>query len=315
MRVLVTGANGFVGRATVRALAGSGAAVRALVRSSPHSVTGAVVLRADLSEEQDFGRIVRGVDAVIHLAARVHVMHETERNPLEAFRAANVEPTRRLAEAAAAAGVARFVFVSTLKVHGERTRGAPFTSDGPLQPEDDYGRSKAEAEACLADVAAVSGIQLAIIRPPLIYGPGVRGNFIRLLDLVDRGWPLPFGGIDNRRSLLYVENLADLLARVSLRDEFQPGAFLVADRTPVSTPELIRRIADAMNRSARLWPCPSALLRTAGRLSGFGPAIDRLLDSLEVDPTQTERVHDWVPPFGMEEGLKRTAEWYRAVRA
>jgi nucleoside-diphosphate-sugar epimerase len=314
MMLLLTGATGFVGRATLAAANEWGLPVRVVVRGDGIPAGAAEVVRVrDLPTEDRWAAALEGVDTVIHLAARVHVRREVAADPLAVFRAINVEGTRRLAAAAAGAGVSRLVFVSSVKVHGEETPAAPFTSASPLAPADPYGQSKAEAEAALATVAAGSALDMVIVRPPLVYGPGVGANFLSLLRLVDRAVPLPFGRVVNRRSLVYVGNLADLLLAAATRTGRVAGAFTVTDGPPVSTPELVRRIAAALGRPARLLPVPPGLLRVAGAMIGRSAAVARLLGSLEVDGGALAVALGWSPLFDMDEGLRRTAEWYRSA--
>lgn len=299
--VAVTGANGFVGRALCRHLRARGLSVRALTRAGGED-TWAV---GDLGPETDWGQSLQGVDCVVHCAARVHMVQDNDPDPLLAYRRANVEGSRSLASAAAAAGVRRLVFLSSLKVHGEHTApGRPFTADMRPAPEDAYGQSKWEAEQALHAVAASTGLELVVVRPPLVYGPGVKANFLRLMHAVARGTPLPLGAVDNRRSLLALDNLTDLLHQCVE----QPGAtghtFLVSDGHDLSTPDLVRALALALNRPPRLWPVPVAWLRLAGKLLGRSGQIDRLIGSLQVDIGHTRQVLGWTPRVTVEQGLR-----------
>jgi nucleoside-diphosphate-sugar epimerase len=309
MKVLVTGASGFVGAAAVHALAAAGHQVVAAVRRDvalPASVCPVRV--ADLGPHTDWTEALEGVEAVVHLAARAHVMDETEADPAAVFRRVNRDGTARLAEEAATAGVRRLVFVSSIKVNGEATQpGRPFRADDAAAPEDPYGVAKAEAEAALAAIAARTGLELVVVRPPLVHGPGAKGNLALLGRAVARGIPLPLGLVDNRRSLVGLANLADLL-RVCVEHPAAPGhTFLVRDGEDLSTPELIRRMARAMGRPARLLPVPPALLRLAGSLTGKGAAVARLLGSLQVDDQPTRAVLGWTPPVGLDHGLAEMA--------
>jgi nucleoside-diphosphate-sugar epimerase len=311
MRLLVTGASGFVGGAVIGLAAQREIQTRALVRSQEVPLASESVQVEDLRGEADWASALEGVDAVIHLAARVHVMRDHAADPLAEFRAVNLEGTRRLAEAAADAGVGRFVFVSTVKVHGELTGAAPFKAESPLRAEEPYARSKAEAEIALREIEARRGLEVVIVRPPLVYGPGVRGNFLSLLRAVYRGLPLPFGSIRNRRSLIYVQNLADLLL-LAAGSGVAPGhSFLASDAAPMSTPQLVRELARALGKRPRLIPLPLTLLRATGLIAGRRAAVNRLIGSLEVDAMDTGRALSWEPLMSTEEGLLRTAEWYR----
>lgn len=307
-RILVTGATGFVGRVLTAALVAAGHDVVACVRDAARPTIAGVTRRvvADVGPETDWREALAGVEAVAHLAARVHVMDEGERAPLAAYRRVNALGTRRLAEAAAAAGVKRLLFLSTVKVNGERSAAEPFRESDPPAPADDYARSKWEGEQALAEVAATHGLETVVLRPPLIYGPGVAGNMGRLLDLVRRAPPLPLAAIDNRRSLLYVGNLASAAVACLTSPAAAGETYLVRDGEDVSTPELIRRIGAAASAPLRLFAVPPELIRLAGGLSGRAAAVARLLDSLVIDDRKIRTQLGWVPPFTMAEGLAET---------
>lgn len=314
--VLVTGATGFVGRACVDALLGAGYRVRRVLRSACPAILGVEdIVTGDLLDVADWSGAVRGVDAVVHLAARVHVMRETVADPSAVFRRINVDVTRRLAEAAARAGVRRFVFVSSAKVQGEHSAGRPFTEADPPAPEDAYGESKRDAEAALAGIAASTRLEVAILRPPLVYGPGVGGNLHTLLRAVARGVPLPVGAVRNRRSLVFVGNLADAIVRCIESPAAAGRTFLVDDGEPRSTAQLVSDLARAAGRTPRMLSVPPALLgRVAGWL-GQGEAARRLLDDFEVDSGVLRRTLGWTPPFSYAEGIDATGRGYRASRA
>lgn len=312
-RVLLTGATGFVGRVLCEHLARAGHTVRVALRSERPLPAGA-------SERAPVGEIgaataweaaLRDVDLVVHAAARTHVLHA---DPGGAARYAevNAEGTRRLAQAAAAAGVRRFVYLSSIKVNGEATRERPYTAADPPAPADAYGRSKLQGETWLAQAAASGGMQAAVVRPPLVYGPGVRANFLRLMRWVDRRRPLPFGAIRNRRSLVNVWNLADLIAALLAHPGAVHGVWLVSDGEDCSTPELIQHLGRALSRPVRLLAVPVPLLRLAAVLSGRGREAARLCDSLAVDDGPTRAALGWHPPVPLDEALARTAAWFRA---
>lgn len=314
--IAVTGAAGFVGGALLAALAGAGRSMRPLVRVAREgqAVRGVpAVAVGDIGQDTDWSAALTGVDCLVHCAARVHVMAETVADPLAAFRAVNVAGTRRLAEQAAAAGVRRLVFVSSIKVNGERTApGAPFLVSDPPVPEDAYAISKWEAEQALRRVAAATGLEVVVVRAPLVYGPGAGGNFARLLRLVARGVPLPLGAVDNRRSMLALDNLVDLLIHCVDHPAAAGKTFLAADGEDLSTPELIRRLAAALGRPARLLPVPPALLRLGGRLLGRAAEMERLLGSLQVDISHMRETLQWQPPVSVDEGLRRAVEPFMA---
>ena len=312
--VLVTGPTGFVGRSVIGQLAAAGTAVRAVARDAI-DIPGAPDVRAigDLMGPVEWSAHLTDVEAVVHLAARVHVMRENAPDSLAAFRAINVDATLRLAKASAAAGVRRFVFLSSIKVNGERTSGKPFTPADVPSPLDGYGQSKLEAEEGLRRLSVGGAFELVILRSPLVYGPGVRGNVLRLLRLVDSGVPLPFAAVRNRRSLIALENLASAIVRSIDRDA-PPGTYLLSDGQAVSTPDLLRSIARGLGRPARLLPTPLWLLRVAGSLVGRGEEMGRMLDSLEVDDSAARRSLGWAPPLSFDNGIDQLTAWYRTAR-
>ena len=306
---LVTGATGFVGTALVAALTGARHRVVRVIRGAPAPGDIAV---ADLLSWQPAAKDLAGVDCVIHLAARTHVMAESAADPLAAYRALNVAVTARLAEAAAQAGVRRFVFMSSIKVNGEATHGRAFTPDDVPRPEDAYGISKHEAEEALHAIAQRTGLEVVVLRPPLVYGPGVKGNLLALTRAVDRGVPLPLASIDNRRSLVGLDNLVSAIALAATHPAAAGRTFLVNDGEDLSTPQLVRAIAAGLGRPARLLPCPVALLRLAGRLTGKSAAVDRLTGSLEVDASVLTQALGWRPATPPALGLARMAGWYHS---
>ena len=316
MRILVTGATGFVGRTLVPLLVERGHEVRATVRRAGVVVAGAeTVAVSDIGPDTDWTVALDGVDAVAHLAARVHVMHDTEADPLTAFRRVNTEGTRRLGEAAAAAGVKRLLYVSSVKALADESRAEPLSETTEPDPHSPYGLSKLEAERALAAISTRTGLEVVVIRPPLVYGPGVGGNFRTLLTAVARGLPLPLGSLDNRRSLIYVGNLADAIAAGLTHPCAVGGRFLVHDGAPLSTAELVRAIGRALDRPARLLPVPEGLLALGARLTGKQAVYDRIAGSLTIDDSAIRRALDWHPPFDSGFGLRVTAEWVKASRS
>jgi nucleoside-diphosphate-sugar epimerase len=304
MRVLVTGATGFVGRALIPMLMQAGHEVVAAARR-PAVVSGlAVRVVGEVGPDTDWSEALEGCDAVVHLAARVHVMQADAGADIAAFRSVNVAGTARLARQAALAGVSRLVFVSTVKVHGECSPGHALTERDAPHPKEPYAVSKAEAEEALREVMAQTSLEVVILRPPLVYGPGVGANFAALLHAVKSGWPLPFGAIRNRRSLVYVGNLCDAILRCVLHPAAVGRTFLVDDGVPVSTPELIRALAAACGRRPRLIAIPPAWLQVAGTVFGRRQAVDRLLGDLEVDSGLFREVCGWAPPFDLGAALR-----------
>ena len=327
--ILVTGANGFVGSALSRELMARGHAVRCAVRraeDSPHLGTlpegegvvnlpfqegEAVVMPVgDINPGTDWSDALVRADCVVHLAARVHVMKDTASEPLAEFRRTNTVATEHLARCAAQAGVRRLVFMSSIKVNGEETMDEPFTEPDPACPSDPYGVSKWEAEQALMRIAGETGLEVVILRPPLIYGPGVKDNFLTLLKAVARGVPLPLASVNNRRSLLYLGNAVDALALVVTHPAAAGRTFLLSDGQDVSTPELICQLAAEMGVPGRLLHCPPFLLRLAGRMLGKADSVSRLVDSLQVDSSAIRRELEWAPPYSLEQGLRATAQWY-----
>jgi nucleoside-diphosphate-sugar epimerase len=306
--VLVTGATGLVGRNLVSSTP-SFHWRAALRRSAPRQSGVESILVGNIDGNTDWSQALIGIDSVVHLAARVHVMQASP-GDRQLFEAVNVAGTERLAACAAEAGVKRFVFLSTVKVNGETSGARAFRADDVPNPSDDYSRSKFQAEQALARIARTSGMQTVSIRSPLVYGPAVRANFLRLLSWVDRGLPLPFESINNSRSMVSVWNLCDLIRTVLLHSGRIGGALMVSDGEDVSTPALIRLMAGALHRPARLFPVPPALLSAVGRLAGASQEISRLCSSLEVEITETRDQLDWSPPLTLESGIYQTADWY-----
>lgn len=321
--VLVTGASGFLGRPVTRALLERGARVRGLARprSAPLEPGVEPAPVEGLDDREGLRRALGGVGAVVHLAARVHVMRDTAADPLAEFRRVNVEGTRAVLEEAIRAGARRFVYASSVKALGEGG-DAVLADDTPPAPADPYGVSKLEAERVVRELADAAGVHAAILRFPLVYGPGVGANFLKLIQTIDRGLPLPFGLVRNRRSMVYVGNAAAALA-AALESPLAAGeTFLVSDGDDISTPELVRRIARALRRPARLIPIPPALFAAGGRVGDLlvravpfpltSAAVHRLLGSLAVDASRFRALTGFTPPFTMDEGLAATAAWYRS---
>jgi UDP-glucose 4-epimerase len=252
------------------------------------------------------------VDCVVHLAARVHVMNDAAADPDAAFRAMNVDGTLRVAEAAHRHGVRRIVFVSSIKAVAETDGGQPLREDSPARPEDPYGRSKRDAEVLLRQFGDSTGLETVIVRPPLVYGPEVRANFLRMMDAVSRGVPLPLGSVAARRSIVSIDNLADALLHCTIDPRAAHECFHVADDDAPSVAGLLRMVGDALDRPARLFPVPLAALRLAGRLTGRSAAVERLTGSLQLDTSHIRRVLGWRPPQTTREGLAATAAWYRS---
>ncbi len=312
-RVLVTGSAGFIGRPLCAGMLTEAWQVRGTVRSHsdinrlPDGIE-AVTIEA-IDADTRWGDALRDIDTVVHLAARVHVMDDNAVNPLEAFRKVNVAGTKQLAKSASSAGVRRLVFMSSVKVNGEG-RETAYTEDDEESPEDPYGVSKWEAEQELHKITDMTGLETVILRSPLVYGPGVKANFYNLLKIVDRGIPLPLAKIENLRSFIYLDNLIDGIITCINHPEAAGQTFLICDGENVTTPELIRKIASALGKPARLFHIPLLLMRIAGKLFGKSAAIDRLFGSHIVDNTKIRNELGWKPPYAIEYGLKETVKWY-----
>ncbi len=315
MKILVTGANGFVGQRLSAILARAGHEVRAAVRSSITSdqlLEGVTVFSiGDFGPSTEWDAPLKGTEAIIHLAARVHVMKEPLKHPLAEYRRVNVEGTRRLAMTAARSGVRRFVYVSTIKVNGENTADKPFSEDDAPSPHDAYAVSKLEAEEALQEISSRTGLEVVIIRPPLVYGPGVKGNMLSLMRYIDRGYPLPFGGINNRRSFISLDNLSDVLSVAAIRAECAGRTFLVSDNEDISTRELIRHIAAAMNMKVHLINIPEKVFSIAEALLPIvRPLMSRVKGSLVIDSTRFRRVTGWGPIQTVNDGIRAMVSDY-----
>jgi len=313
MRVLVTGGNGFIGRRLCPLLRQRGHEVSAAVRSpasaeivSEYNPT----VIGEIGPDTDWDDALRDQEAVIHLAARVHVMEETEEEAEEENFRVNMGGTRQLADAAIRAGIKRFVFLSSVKAGGEESASMPLKEDMPARPGDAYGRSKLAAEQALFGVSEKSALEPVVVRPPLVYGPGATANVRTLFRICEKGIPLPFASVGNRRSLVFVGNLADAIALCLEHPDASRRTFYVRDGEDVSTAELVRRVSSALDRSAKLLPAPVWALRLAARVAGKSQAVDRLTSSLQVDDSEIRTRLGWTPPFNMVQGFAETAAWF-----
>lgn len=312
MNFLVTGANGFVGMPLCATMNNCGHMVLAAVRSNADTFcNGKFALVGEIDCSTNWIDALCNVDVVVHLAARVHVMRDHVANPLEEFRKVNVAGTEHLARSAVVNGVKRFVYVSSVKVNSEETSSDfALTETSSTDPQDPYGISKCEAEQVLHRIASETGLEVVIVRPPLVYGPGVKGNFAQMLKVLAKGIPLPLASVHNQRSLVYVENLVDALVVCATHPAAAGQTYLVSDGEDISTPDLLRQLGAVMGHPARLLPCPPALLKLAGRLVGRSAQIERLLGSLRIDSSKIRRELGWQPPYTLQQGLQATAEWY-----
>lgn len=332
MRLMITGATGFVGQAVTQAACHRGYNVTALVRKESELLPARVAQFAvgdftAIAEHSGYSDLaipkninsppiepelnskllsaMQGVDVVIHTAARAHVMHEHLRDPEAQYHLINVALTERLAEVAAEAGVKRFVFISSIKVNGERTLSEPFTENDLPAPEDHYGRSKWAAEQALMAISKRTGMDIVILRPPLIYGPGVKGNFVSLIKLVDKGIPLPFRATKNQRSLLALDNLVSAVLLTATHSDATNQTFLVADDEVVSTADLLKAIAVAQGKESRQFYIPVSWMKLAASIIGKASVADRLFGSLRVDSTKIRKKLGWRPVISMQQQLKK----------
>jgi nucleoside-diphosphate-sugar epimerase len=314
VRVLVTGATGFVGRALVPVLIAAGHDVAVTVRQTPiPPFSDGVMIHevADIGPGTDWTEVLNGIDAVVHLAGRVHVMKEHTANGQTEFDRINASGTEHLARAAASVGVRRFVYMSTVKVMGDATQATPFSETDTPAPEDTYGASKLAGEQALARIAEQTNLEPVILRPPLVYGPGAKGNMLSLLKLCRLAPSLPLGRINNQRSLIFVENLADAVCACLENPKAAREIFFVRDGEDLSSSDLIRRVSGALNRPVRLFALPPVLLRLAGRMTGKSLAVERLLGSLQVNDEKIRSQLAWTPPFNVVQGLDKMAAWFK----
>ena len=313
-KVLITGANGFVGRALCARGTSCDLVIKGAMRSAqtlPANVES--VLIATIDGNTDWRDALQGINVIVHLAARVHIMHDHANDPLQEFRKVNVDGTVNLAKQAALAGVKRFVFISSIKVNGESTPlGQPFQADDLPLPVDAYGLSKYEAENALKQLASETGMEVVIIRPPLVYGVGVKANFYSMMRWLDKGIPLPLGAIHNQRSLVALDNLVDLIITCIDHPAAANQIFLVSDGEDLSTSELLRHAASALDKSAKLLPIPVWLLQMAASLLGKRAVAQRLCSSLQLDITKTRQLLNWTPLVSVDDALHKTAQYYRS---
>jgi nucleoside-diphosphate-sugar epimerase len=311
LKVLLTGSSGFVGGAIANTLSASSVDLILPVRSgvefaNSHRLAGQKRIVPAINGATDWASCLKGVKTVVHCAAVVEMMKSLDLPQLHALRSVNVDGTLNLARQAAASGVRRFVFLSSIKVNGDSTRpGKPFTDEDTPLPADSYGLSKLQAEKGLQNISQNMGMDFVIIRPPLVYGPGVKGNFAMMMKLVDYGFPLPLSNIRNQRSFIGVDNLVDLVIACISHPEAANKILLASDDQDLSTTELLRAIAQTMGKPIRLFPFPKQLLTVAAKCVGKTGITERLLGSLQVDVTRTKHLLGWVPPVEVEDGLRR----------
>jgi nucleoside-diphosphate-sugar epimerase len=307
MLALITGATGFVGQAVCTRFLQAGWQVRGLARRAPRTPLSVSEFKTLDLQRDELEEAMHGADVIVHLAGLAHKSHRSA-DGSAIFQLANVDASVRLALAAREAGIQRFLFASTAKVHGELSLDQPFAESDAPQPKDAYARSKWEAEQRLADIHP----NLTVVRPPLVYGPGVGANFLRLLRLVDRGVPLPLASVGNLRSLVFVHNLADAFYTCATNPKAARRTYLISDQEDISTPMLLKRISYGLRHQARLWPCPTGVLKLAGAACGRGHDLERLLNSFRIDSSRITRELGWHPTSTLAQGLSQTAAWYRS---
>lgn len=311
-KILVTGGNGFVGKALCKTLLKSGYALTAPLRGENRPNLDQrinPVIVGSIDGKTNWSGVINDIDIIIHLAARTHVVNEKDADALHLYRQINVEGTKKLALEAAKAGIKRFVYLSSVKVNGEG-KDNPYTEADLPHPQDSYSITKLEGEKQLRRIAKQSGMEVVVIRPPLVYGPGVKANFLKLFQVVDHKVPLPLANVKNLRSFIYRDNLVDIIITSMLHPDAAGQTYLVSDDRDLSTPELIQMIAFALNKPTRLYPFPQRLLHLAGNLLRKVDAVHRLLGSLTVDIAKIKKDLKWTPPFSVEFGLRQTAKWF-----
>lgn len=313
--VLVTGANGFIGIAICNLLLDKGYRVSGAIRRRSGLVTikhrffNSIEIE-NIETESNWDKVLKDVDVIVHLAAMCHVMGKTSISMQEAFSRVNKHGSLRLARAAVISNVQRLIYISSIKVNGDKTLAEPFTENAPCSPADPYAISKYEAECGLREIANNTGIELVILRPPLVYGPGVKGNFLKLLSLVNSGIPLPLANTYNKRSLIALDNLADIIFCCVDHVSASGETFVVADNEMLSTSDLIKRIAKALNRPSRLFPLPGSLMRWIAKPLKNDQAVSRLVDSLSINTTKVNTLLGWRAPYSVDDSLYQTAQWF-----
>jgi UDP-glucose 4-epimerase len=306
MIILVTGATGFIGNKLCQALSKRGDIVVAVARRQVNIDNNITLINKVLSKDTDWQDCLKDIDVVIHLAGRAHVMNDVSENPYQAYADINIDVTKQLAEQAALFGVKRFIYLSSIKVNGERTKDVAFSEAHSPQPEDDYGKTKFKAEKALNKIAIDTGIEVVIIRPPLVYGEGVKANFKSLIKLAQLNIPLPFGAIRNKRSLIYIENIIDFILLCTHHPNAANQTFLISDDEDVSTSQLIKHIKDASGKRPLFIPVPQSWLSILFKLMGKSSLSDRLFGNLQVDITKAKTLLNWKPPYSVKVGVAKT---------
>jgi nucleoside-diphosphate-sugar epimerase len=312
--VLITGADGFVGKVLCSEFVSLGWKVRASVRSLNKSENFIgeieIVETGSIGPDTNWENAITGIEYIVHLAGRVHVSADSSSDPLTEFRKVNTAGTEKLARSAASSGARRFIFMSTVKVNGEGKAGSYVEDDVP-DPKDPYGISKWEAEKKIIEISRKTGMEVVIIRAPLVYGPGVKANFLKLLKAVDKGIPMPIKAINNRRSMIYLYNLTDLIVKCMTDKKASGKTYLASDGEDVSTAELVKYLSTSLGRDLLLFKFPLSLIKLVGKLTGHSEQIEKLTESLTIDSSLIRKELGWIPPFTLAQGLKETVLWYK----
>ncbi len=311
MKIVVTGATGFIGKYLCQALSEQNYEIVAVTRSAVEAYKNITFIHKVLAKDTDWADVLEGVDVVIHLAGRAHVMKDASENPYQAYVDINIDATKHLAEQAALSGVKRLIFLSSVKVNGEQTNSFAFNESAIPQPEDDYGKTKCEAESVLVNIAKETGMEVVIIRPPLVYGKGVKANFKSLIKLAQLNIPLPFGNVANKRSLIYLENLIDFIMLCINHPSAANQTFLVSDDEDVSTTQLIQYIKEASGKRPLLIPVPQSWLSILFKLMGKSSLSDRLLGNLQVDINKAKTLLNWKPAYSVKDGIEKTVSGFK----
>ena len=311
MLIAITGSSGFIGKHLVKSIISKGHEVRLIQKLSGPNV----FQISDISTFDNWSKAFKGVDIIIHCASKVHCFDRPTEKIYREYEKINVLATEKIAMQAAKSKVKRLIFLSTIKVNGEKTKkGFPLKNNSPSCPEDLYAKSKLKAEKILKSISQEENLEIVIIRPPLVYGPNVSANFLKLMEFVYKGFPLPFLSINNKRSIIYVENLVSFIILCLNNDSAKNKTFMVSDALPISTPNLIKLISQFLKKDLSLFPCPVFILSLFGFLTRTSNKLDKLIESLEIDPEESYEIMNWRPPFTTEKGISKTVQWYKNLK-
>ena len=311
MLIAITGSSGFIGKHLAKSIISKGHEVRLIQKLSGPNV----FQISDIATFDNWAKAFEGVDIVIHCASKVHCFDRPTKKIYREFEKINVLATEKIAMQSAKSKVKRLIFLSTIKVNGEKTKiGFPLKNNSPTCPEDLYAKSKLKAEKILKSISQEENLEIVIIRSPLVYGPNVNANFLKLMEFIYKGFPLPFLSINNKRSIIYVENLVSFIIICLKNDSAKNKTFLVSDALPISTPDLIKLISQFLKKNLKLFPCPLFILSIVGFITKTSNKLDKLIESLEIDPKETYEIMNWSPPFTTEKGIRKTVNWYKNLK-